>query len=207
MSELVIPRTAAASVEDPNRAVVVRLRDGGDARLRPLERGETATLVAVFDGMSADARALRYLTGLPELPRQMLKVLSDADGDRHVAWMASVSGRPVGIARTVRLPGCPTSAELAVEVVDDHHGRGIATALTDAVTTVAAARGVRRIQGTMAPANRAPRWLLERLGASGRLVEGLFEAEGRLRLLDPATVDRAAVLELAGPVQATADIG
>lgn len=201
MSHLVV--AAPTPSIDASDGIEVVLRDGGRARLRPLGHGERDVLLAVFARMSAPSRALRYLTGLPEIPRRMLDVLTDVDGERHVAWLASVDGRPVGIARCIRLPGCPTTAELAVEVVDEEHGRGIATILTDAVTTVADARGVRRIRGTVAPSNAAPMRLLLRLGARGRTAQGLYEAEGRLRLLDPPTVDRTAVLALAGPVQTT----
>lgn len=190
-------RTPPLPVDTRPASVRVALRDGGIADLRPLRAGERDAMVAVFDGMSTSSRALRYLTGLHELPRQMLTVLTDVDGDRHVAWLALVDGEPAGLARYVRLTGCPTTAELAIEVVDRLHGRGLATALVDAVTTVAEARGVRRVQGTMAPSNTASRRLLERVGARGRVVEGLLEVEGRLRLLEPPAVDRAAVLTLA----------
>lgn len=206
MSQLVIPSSALPG-HRPGGEVAVALRDGELARLRPLRHGESDVLLAVFARMSAGSRALRYLTPLPEMPRRMREVLADVDGVRHVAWLASIDGEPAGIARCIRLPTCPTTAELAVEVVDDEHGRGLATALTDAVTTVADALGVRRIRGTASPSNPAPRRLLERLGASGRIVQGLYEAEGRLRLLDPATVDRAAVLALARPVQTAAAAG
>jgi RimJ/RimL family protein N-acetyltransferase len=193
MSELHAVASQALPRED---AVHVTLRDGAVAVLRPLERGETAPLLAVFGAMSPASRALRYLTGLPRLPGALLSMLSDVDGDRHGAWLVSLDGAPAGIARYVRFPGDPTSAELAFEVVDHHHGRGLATVLLDAVTTAAAARGVRRVQGTMAPSNTASRRLLERVGAASRLVDGLLEAEGPLRLLDPPVVDRAAVVRL-----------
>jgi RimJ/RimL family protein N-acetyltransferase len=204
MSELGI---SALPLDNPRDPVRVALRDGGTADLRPLRAGESDALLAVFDGMSPSSRALRYLTGLNQLPRQMLSVLTDVDGDRHVAWLALAGGEPAGIARYVRLPGCPTSAELALEVVDRLHGRGLATALVDAVTTVAAARGVRRMQGTLAPSNDASRRLMERVGARGTVVSGLLEMEGRLRLLDPPAVDRAAVLLLADTAQPMAGTG
>ncbi len=186
-----------------------RLRDGTAVTLRPLGRGEAAALLDVFDGMSGDSRALRYLTGLPRMPQPMLSMLTDVDDDRHVAWLASIAGEPAGIARYVRLPGCATTAEVAFEVVDRHHGRGLATVLLDTITTVAAARGVRRIQGTLAPSNTASRRLLARVGAGTRLVDGLLEADGPLRLIDPPAVDRSAVLGLvcSGSWDAALDIG
>ncbi|HEX6249419.1 MAG TPA: GNAT family N-acetyltransferase [Nocardioidaceae bacterium] len=178
----------------------VRLRDGAEADLRPLARHDTETVQAVFDGMSEQSRALRYLTGLPRLPGTMRRMLSDVDDDRHVAWVACIDGRPVGLARYIRLAEVPATAELALEVVDRDHGRGLGTLLLDAVTTVAAARGVRRVRATMAPGNTASRHLIERVGGAARLGGGLLEADGELRLLDPPVVDRAAVLAVAaGP--------
>lgn len=190
-------------------SLTARLRDGAPVLLRPLGPDEPEPLLEVFAAMSEGSRALRYLTGLSRLPSSLLRVLTDVDDDRHVAWLATVDGEAAGIARFVRLPGCPTTAELAFEVADHHHGRGLATLLLDVVTTVASARGVRRVQGTMAPSNAASRRLLERVGASGRVVDGLLEAEGPLRLLDPAAVDRAQVIRLAcAPMSAEAlDIG
>lgn len=186
-----------------------RLRNGSVATLRPLQHGETAPLLAVFEGMSADSRALRYLTGLPRLPASMLSPLSDVDDNRHVAWTVSVAGAPAGVARYVRLPGCPTTAEIAFEVVDRHHGLGLGTLLLDTITTVAAARGVRRVRGTMAPSNASSRHLLERVGATSKIADGLLEAEGPLRLLEPPVVDRSAVLGLAcaGSFDRALDIG
>jgi L-amino acid N-acyltransferase YncA len=206
MSELQIPQAHAARTQ---RTVAAGLRDGGVAHLRPLAQGETGPLLAVFDRMSPESRALRYLTGLVRLPRAMLSVLADVDDDRHVAWLATVDGEAAGIARYVRAPGCATTAELAFEVADQHQGRGLGTLLLDTITTVAAARGVRRIGGTMAPSNTASRRLLERVGATGRISDGLLEAEGPLRLIEPSAVDRSAVVRLAcaGSFDEVLDIG
>lgn len=185
------------------------LSDGTPVTLRPLIHGEAAPLLDVFEGMSAHSRWLRYLNGLPRLSPGMLSSLTDVDGDRHVAWLASLAGESAGIARYVRLRGCPTTAEVAFEVVDRLHGRGLGTVLLDTITTVAAARGIRQVQGTLAPSNTASRRLLAKVGATARHVDGLLEAEGPLRLLDPPVVDRSALLRLlcAGSWDAGLDIG
>jgi RimJ/RimL family protein N-acetyltransferase len=209
MSELRHTDFSELSFRPEERSVTAHLRDGATADLRPLRAGESDALLAVLDGMSEESRVLRYLTGLPRMPRRMLDMLCDVDGDRHVAWLASVDGQPAGIARFVRLAGDPTTAELAFEVVDAHHGRGLATVLLDTVMTVASTRGVRRVQGTLAPSNSASRRLLTRIGLEMRSADGLLEAEGPLRLLDPAVVDRAAVVRLAtsDPGDVALDIG
>lgn len=175
--------------------VPVVLRDGGTALLRPLLPGETGPLLDVFEQLSPASRSSRYLVGMPRLPRAMVDALAAVDGCRHLAWLATVEDRAAGIARVVRTGS--GSAEVAFEVADRHHGRGLGTVLIDAVTTVAAARGVRRLEATALPGNDASVHLLRRLGLGWAATGGLLEGSGPLRLLDPARVDRAAVLALA----------
>ncbi len=176
--------------------VPVRLPGGRLVELRPLRHGEQEPLLAVFEGMSSTSRARRYLTGMVRLPAMMLGALTAVDGHRHVAWLASLDGRPVGIARSVHVDA--GVAEVAVEVVDVHHGLGIGSALVDAVTTVAAARGVHRVRAALTPDNEPSRRLVTRVGVRLQVVDGLLEGEGPLRLLEPSRVDRRAVLALAG---------
>jgi len=170
----------------------VRLSGGDIITLRPLGGGEAGPLLAVFDGMSAASRAQRYLTGMTRLSSTMLDALTDVDGQRHVAWLASAHGRPIGIARFVQEDA--GVGELAVEVVDDYHGMGVASALVDAVTTVAAARGVRRVRASLSTDNEASRRLMTRVGIHLHHVDGLLEGEGPLHLMKPSRVDRNAVL-------------
>lgn len=163
--------------------------------LRPLRPGEVEALLAVFDGMSTASRASRYLVGMPRLPATMLASLVDVDGHEHVAWVAGVDRRPVGIARYVRV--APATVEVAFEVVDAWQGRGVGTMLLDAVTTVAAAHGVRRLRASVHPANAASLHLLARVGMRLTLNDGLLEGESVLRLLDRPRLDRRAVVDLA----------
>ena len=198
MTSLMLPVPASyepTSHRPAHDVVTVRLRGGGLVELRPLRRGERDALLAVFDGMSPESRALRYLTGMLRMPSATLDLLTDVDGDRHVAWLASAQGQPVGIARYVRDDA--GIAEVAVEVVDDHQGLGIGSALVDAVTTVAAARGVDRVRALLSPDNEASRRLVTRIGVRLQVVDGLLEGEGRLRLLQPPRIDRQRVLALA----------
>jgi RimJ/RimL family protein N-acetyltransferase len=179
----------------PDGHVHVALTDGGTASLRPLGHGETEPLHEVFAQMSAASRYSRYLAGTPRLPAAMAAALTDVDGRRHAAWLATVDGAPAGIARYVAVE--PGTVEVAFEVVDAQHGRGLGSVLLDTVTTIAAARGFCRVQATVMPANQPSLRLLRRLGLDLRSVDGLLEGTGPLRLLDPARVDRAAVVSLA----------
>lgn len=192
MTALILP------VHPAPEAVHVPIPDGRVVALRPLRRGERDPLLAVFDGMSAESRARRYLTGMVRLPSTALEALTDVDGHRHVAWLASEHGQPLGIARLAQ--DAAGVADVAVEVVDGHHGLGIGSALVDAVSTVAVARGVRRVRASLTPDNEPSRRLVTRLGVRLNLVDGLLEGEGRLQLLHPPRIDRQAALALAGRV-------
>lgn len=176
-------------------SVATRLRDGSLADLRPLGPGEVDPLVAVFDGLSPASRSDRYLVGMHRLTGSMRTALAAVDGHRHVAWLASVDGRPAGIARFVRVGPC--TAEIAFEVVDAHQGRGLGAVLLDTVTTVAAVSGIQRLQASVLPSNQRSRHLLARVGLRLGPGDGVLEGEGPLRLLDPPQVDRPAVVRVA----------
>jgi RimJ/RimL family protein N-acetyltransferase len=190
MTVLPLARRRPASVPVP-------LPDGGVVHLRPLQDGESTPLLEVFAGLSAESRASRYLVGTPRLPAPMVRHLSTTDGMTSVAWLAAVDDHPAGIGRYVRMNDDPCTAEVALEVVDQHQRRGLGTILLDAVTTLAAANGVRRLRATALPDNSASLRLLSRVGIPMSWEDGVLEGEAPLRLLDPAAVDRRAVVELA----------
>ncbi|WP_374455581.1 N-acetyltransferase family protein [Nocardioides sp.] len=177
--------------------VNVRLEDGGSALLRPLSSGEVSVVEAVFEGMSSQSRHRRFLVPMPRLPGSHRRALADVDGDRHVAWVALVDGEPVGLCRYVRTSHA--TAELAFEVVDAHQGRGIGSALVDAVVTVAREHGIAYLEATVEPGNLASEALLSRVGIRLRPADGLLEGRGEPRVAPSGSrVNRRAVLALAG---------
>jgi GNAT superfamily N-acetyltransferase len=183
--------TSTRCSTQPACHVRVRLADGGAVILRPLRGGEVHVLETVFDGLSPRSRQQRFLVPMPRLPGYARKVLTDVDGHDHVAWVAMLDGDPVGICRYVRTG--PDAAEVAFEVVDAAQGRGIGSALVDAVTTVAHAHGITRLEATVEPGNRASVTMLKRLGMQFTVDDGLLEGRGSITLPRPR-VDRRAVL-------------
>lgn len=180
-------------IRDTGTAVTVSLRDGL-AVLRPIGPGEHGPLNEVFDAMSEQSRFSRYLTSLNQMPSGMRRALTAVDGHDHVAWLASVEGRPVGIGRYIRTAPC--TVEVAFEVVDAHQGRGLGTVLVDALSTVAAVSGIRRVEATVLASNKVSLLLLRRIGLSFRATAGQLDGTGELRLLDPPRIDRPAVARL-----------
>jgi GNAT superfamily N-acetyltransferase len=144
----------------PPRPPDLLLQPAGIA-IRPLRRGDVATVQVVFDGLSPRSRLLRFHAPVPRLSARSRQVLADADGCRHVALVAVALSEPVGIARFVRTG--PGVAELAVEVVDTWQGHGIGRALLEELRTHAAALGYRELHAEVLLGNEPVIALLRRL--------------------------------------------
>jgi RimJ/RimL family protein N-acetyltransferase len=178
----------------------VRLRDGTRAILWPLgsDRPELRArdrqlLRAHYEQLSADSKYHRFLGAMPHLTDTMLhRLVDEVDGVDHVALVLFVVGpenvsEPVGIARMIRYPDRPAAADVAVTVLDAWQGRGVATALLDALMQ-RRPPGVTQIVTEVGEDNAPSRAMLRRLGettesrASGGVIEvsvELPEPEGQ----------------------------
>ncbi len=134
-------------------------------RIRRMRRGDSVPLLAVFAGLSPASRELRYQTPTPRLRPGAVRALTDLDPHRHVALLATVRGRPVGIARWARDRTHPGDAEIAVEVVDDLQGVGIGSALLREAARLAADAGITHLLASMSESNHRARHWARSLGA------------------------------------------
>jgi len=168
---------------------------GAQVVLRPLERGDTGSVLEVFDGLGDHSRTLRFLTPKPRLTAGDLRQLTAVDHCDHVALLAvGPHGRPIGVARFVRDRGYPDSADVAVAVVDAWQDRGIGTLLAHGLVRRALEVGVRRFTMMMAPHNEGAVRLLHRApGEIERLAIDDETAEFAITFGDPAAalLDRA----------------
>jgi GNAT superfamily N-acetyltransferase len=124
--------------------------------LAPVTR-DTAehVLRSVFAGMSGRSRLLRYFAPIAQLSPPMIQRLSAVDGITHLAVAAWADGEPVGVARLIADgPRC-TSAELAVEVADAWHRRGLGRALVREVADAGCRRGWSTVVATALDSNHA----------------------------------------------------
>ena len=84
----------------------MRLRDGSEVLIRPLESSDGDLVRAIYREMSDVSRRRRFLTPTEELSDEDLRYLTDVGHSRHEALIAlDEGGRAVGIARYVRRPG------------------------------------------------------------------------------------------------------
>jgi GNAT superfamily N-acetyltransferase len=141
-------------------------------RVRALEDGETWPVLAVFEGLGARSRELRFMSPKFRLTTADMRHLTQVDGCDRVALVAELSdGRPVGIARFVRDPSDATVADMAVAVVDRWQRRGVGVRLTEALAVCARSLGVRRFSVMMLRDNAGAQRLMQRVGGDVLPVE------------------------------------
>ena len=130
-------------------------------RVRRMTRADAAALDATFAGLSERSRFLRYHAATPRLTTRMRRALLDVDDSRHLAHVAEVidprGPRAIGIARMLDLGG--GRAEVAVEVVDAWHRRGVGSLLLTSVARDAARLGYVEVTADVLPENRPVRRL------------------------------------------------
>ena len=134
-----------------------------ELHVRPLARGDESALADLFARMSDESRRRRYLAVKPRLSQRELTYLTDVDHVRHEALAAvDERGRLAAVARYAELSPC--TAEVAVEVADDYHGRGLGTDLVRRIADRAQANGYLTLSATTLWENTAARALFKRLG-------------------------------------------
>jgi ribosomal protein S18 acetylase RimI-like enzyme len=164
-------------------ARIVKPKGAREILVRPLRRGDTTTVQAVFDRLGEASRRARFNGSKPRLSEDDLRRLAAVDAMHH-ALVAYVDGDPdpIAIARLVRFAG---SAEIAFEVVDDYQGRGIGSALIRELVADARAAGVVEVTALVRSDNPAAFAVLRR--ALGRLEVRVDGPETFVRALLPAT--------------------
>jgi GNAT superfamily N-acetyltransferase len=158
----------------------LELKDGSRVLVRPIEPGDRDALLAGFERMSPESRYRRFFSPISRLSDSQLDYLTRVDHHDHEALLAldAAGEGAVAVARFVRVG--EGVAEPAVAVVDDWQGRGLATALLEALVARAREEGVDRFAAPILADNAAAIAAFERLGdttvnRSGPEVELLIE--------------------------------
>jgi RimJ/RimL family protein N-acetyltransferase len=145
--------------------------------IRPIEPGDKERLVDGLAQLSAESIRKRFLAAKPRFTKSELRYLTEVDGRNHIALVALEDDQLVAVARCVRLPDRPDTAEMAIVVGDPWQGQGLGTALTHALADAALAVGIRRFAATMLGDNEAARRLMRTFSArlDEARVDGLRE--------------------------------
>ena len=178
-----------APLADPP-PVDVALRDGATVRIRASHAEDVAGLESLLEGMSVESRWLRFFTAGADVGRAaaMMAGLAPENG-RGLIALTGTDERVVAHATYVREPGADR-AEVAFEVADEMHGRGIATIMLGHLATLAEADGVATFTATVLPENRR---MIGVFRDSGFDVE-VRSAPGELEVAFPAVLGESARL-------------
>ena len=128
----------------------VQLRDGSTVTVRPASALDEPLLLAFLEGLCADARRLRFFTAAADISFAAHLALAEG-AERYGLIAENQAGRLVGHANYVALD--ESCAEVAVEVADDLHGRGLGTILIERLAAVAEGAGIARFVAEVLPEN------------------------------------------------------
>jgi L-amino acid N-acyltransferase YncA len=144
---------------------LLQLPGGARFTARPIRPEDKPALVSFFSRLSAESRRRRFLGPKPKLTTRDLAFLTEVDGCSHVALVAvDREGAIVAVARYAAWHNRPGHAELAAAVVDEWHGRGLGSALTETLLEHARRTSFVALTGSTLSANAPARALLRHLG-------------------------------------------
>jgi L-amino acid N-acyltransferase YncA len=112
---------------------------------------DAPAVLAFFEGLSTDTLYRRFF-GPPS--RRSLRVLSQPDGERHVAVLAVDDGVIAGVASYHRYGERDDRADLAVVVADHHQHQGLGTRMVRHLARHAHLHGIERLTATVLADNR-----------------------------------------------------
>ena len=144
----------------------VMLRSGSRVLIRPIRPEDKEALIDGLHGLTPESRYRRFFSLMPELSARQLRYLTEVDHRTHEALVATdpSTGDGIGVARFIRSTTDSRVAEVAVAVVDDWQGRGVGTALLEALAARGREEGVERFTASVLALNRRMLDLLRRLG-------------------------------------------
>jgi ribosomal protein S18 acetylase RimI-like enzyme len=140
---------------------VIKPRHGPALVVRPLERGDVATVSAVFERLGEQSRRARFNGPKPCLTPSELQQLATVDRSHH-ALVAYLEGDPLPIAIARLARNDHDSAEIAFAVADSHQHQGIGSALAAELIADARAAGITEITALASSDNPAALALLRR---------------------------------------------
>ncbi|GIG24409.1 GNAT family N-acetyltransferase [Cellulomonas denverensis] len=130
----------------------VVLRDGSTTHIRPIRPEDADALQAFHVAQSEQSIFLRFFAPLERLPERDLARFTRVDHRDRVALVAVTQDDAIiGVARYDRVG--PDEAEVAFNIADAHHGRGLGSVLLEHLAAAARERGIRRFVAEVLPQN------------------------------------------------------
>jgi GNAT superfamily N-acetyltransferase len=141
----------SAPATSPSAPELVKLRDGSSVTVRPVGQDDEAPLQAFLTGLCANSLRLRFFTGGANIAGAA-HWAAGTPADRYGLLAHDETGVLVAHAVYVKLD--EVRAEVAVEVADHLHDRGLGTILMQRIGAVAQERGITHFVAEVLPENR-----------------------------------------------------
>ena len=175
---------------------LVDLPDGSEVLVRPVRPEDKPLLAAAWERFGEESRYRRFMAGKKQLSASELAHLTEVDHVDHeaIGALSPRTGAGLGVARYLRNPERPATAEAAVAVIDDWQGRGLGGVLLRRLSARARANGIEAFTASLLTENRSMLHLFERLGrVELRGIDGAtMEIDVELPVEDMRTLLRSA---------------
>ena len=165
------------------------------AVIRRVHLPDTQAMKDFLLRLSGDSRRSRFHAVVNDVSPALLRRLVDADGERHVAWVACVWGpngeEIVGEAVWYLVEPEQRTGEMAISVRDDWQGQGVADEMMRTLIASAREAELRELYGDVLDANARMLAFMRRHG----MHPGICEAPA-----DPGVVRVGCLFNLPPPV-------
>lgn len=139
----------------------------GEILVRPVKPEDAPLFVTLFEMLSRQSIYNRFFGHLKRLPTSMLARFTQIDYDREIALVAilerGADEKLMGVSRIIPEHG-GMSAEFAVMVADQWHGKGIGASLLKECLLIAKKRNIPKVWGVVLAENRQMLALGRKLG-------------------------------------------
>lgn len=150
--------------------IETELSDGRPICLRTIRPSDEARIREGISELSDRSRYLRFFSAFREPPESIVKRLSAVDGHDHIGWGAilldGADCPPIAAAHAIRSDADPCLGELAVAVLDDYQGLGLARTLIAALLADCVQEDLMFLEMQVLGENRAAANLVTALGAT-----------------------------------------
>lgn len=149
--------------------IETKLSDGRAVCLRTIRPSDEARIREGISEMSDRSRYLRFFSAFREPPESIVKRLSAVDGHDHIGWGAILldgeNYPPIAAAHAIRFEKDQGCGELAIAVLDEYQGLGLARSLIAALLLDCAAEKLPSLEMQVLSENHAATSLVKMLGA------------------------------------------
>jgi GNAT superfamily N-acetyltransferase len=156
--------------------IETQLTDGRAVCLRTIGPSDEARIRQGIAELSDRSRYLRFFSAFREPPDSVVKQLSAVDGHEHIGWGAilldGLDNPPIAAAHVIRAEDDAKVGELAVAVLDEYQGLGVARMLIAAALHDCAIEGLLCLEMQLLGENNAAAKLVLQLGAERKSAVG-----------------------------------